>query len=56
MRESLTPEEKEKLVELKLALLNSKTDEERGSLLTAIERLLNNAKKRHRFMTTLDRE
>ncbi|WP_176167200.1 hypothetical protein [Mesobacillus jeotgali] len=56
MRESMTPEEKQKLAELKLALLNSKSDEESGTLLAAIERLLNTAKKRHRFMATLERE
>ncbi|MBT2637509.1 hypothetical protein [Bacillus sp. ISL-39] len=55
MRESLTKEEKQKMAELKLRLLNAKTDEERCSLLEAIERILNNAKKRQKFITTLDR-
>lgn len=40
MREGLTVEEKQKLADLKLRLLNETTDEERGSLLQAI----NNAK------------
>jgi uncharacterized small protein (DUF1192 family) len=56
MRESLTIEEKQKLVELKLRLLNVTTAEERVSLLEAIERILNNAKKRKKFITTLDRQ
>lgn len=55
MREGLTEEEKQKLAELKLRLLNEKSDEERGSLLEAIEQLLNNAKKRKKFIATLDR-
>jgi len=55
MRESLTVEEKQKLVELKLRLLNAKKDEERVSLLEAIERILKTAKKRQKFIATLDR-
>ncbi|CAM4031234.1 hypothetical protein [Mesobacillus thioparans] len=56
MREILTANEKQKLAELKLRLLNAKNDEERGALLSAIERLLNNAKKRHKLMATLEGE
>lgn len=56
MRESLTKEEKQKLEELKLRLLNAKTDEERDSLLEAIEQILNTAKKRQKFISTLDRQ
>lgn len=56
MRESLTVEEKQKLVELKLRLLNVNPVEERVSLLEAIERILKNAKKRQKFITTLDRQ
>lgn len=55
MRESLTVEEKQKLAELKLRLLNAKKDDERVSLLEAIERILKTAKKRQKFITTLDR-
>jgi hypothetical protein len=55
MRESLTEAEKQKLAELKLKLLNIETAEEKGSLLEAIEQILNNAKKRQKFITTLDR-
>lgn len=54
MRESLTEVEKDKLTELKLRLLNAKTDEERGSLLEAIEQILNSAKKRQKFIAALD--
>lgn len=56
MKESLTIEEKQKLAELKLLLLNAKTDEERFSLLRAIEHMLNNARKRQKFIATLERQ
>lgn len=55
MRESLTNEEKQKLAELKLQLMNAQTDEERGALLGSIEQMLNNAKKRHKFIESLNR-
>lgn len=55
MRESLTNEEKQKLAELKLQLMNAQTDEERGALLESIEQMLNNAKKRQKFIGSLNR-
>jgi len=56
VRESPTVEEKQKLAELKLRLLNVNTVEERVSLLEAIERILKNANKCQKFITTLDRQ
>lgn len=55
-KSSLTPEENMKLVNLKLKLLNTDCDQTRSSLLQEIEQLLNKAKQRYKFLTTLEDE
>lgn len=55
-KSSLTPEENMKLVNLKLQLLNTDCDQARSSLLQEIEQLLNKAKQRYKFLTTLEDE
>lgn len=55
-KSSLTQEENTKLVNLKLKLLNTDCDQTRSSLLQEIEQLLNKAKQRYKFLTTLEDE
>lgn len=54
MRSSFTADEKQKLTDLKLRLMNAKTYEERCSTLTEIEHLLNQAKHRSNFISKLN--
>lgn len=55
-KSSLTREENKKLANLKLKLLNTDCDQTRSSLLQEIEQLLNKAKQRYKFLTTLEDE
>jgi hypothetical protein len=53
MKSNLSTEEQVKLTDLKLQLMNAQSQNERHSILKDIEQLLNKAKYRHRFMSTL---
>ena len=53
MQSNLSTEEQAKLKHLKLQLMNAQNQDERHSILKAIEQLLNKAKYRNRFMATL---
>jgi hypothetical protein len=53
MKSNLSTEEKMKLKELKLQLMNAENQNERNSILKEIEQLLNKVKYRNRFMSTL---
>lgn len=53
MKSNLSTEEEVKLKELKLQLMNALNQNERHTILKNIEQLLNKAKYRHRFMSTL---
>lgn len=53
-KSSLSQEENLKLKELKRQLINTKNETERHSLLKEIEQLLNKAKRRFKFISTLD--
>ncbi|MBT2692716.1 hypothetical protein [Bacillus sp. ISL-55] len=53
MQSNLSTEEQVKLKHLKLQLMNAQTPTERHSILKDIEQLLNKAKYRNRFMSTL---
>lgn len=50
----LSPEENRQLKELKRQLLHTHNANERSATLTQIERLLNNAKQRYKFLSSLD--
>lgn len=54
MKRNLSTEEEVKLKELKLQLMNALNQNERHTILKNIEQLLNKAKYRHRFMSTLN--
>jgi hypothetical protein len=53
MQNNLSTEEQVKLKHLKLQLMNAQNQHERHSILKDIEQLLNKAKYRNRFMSTL---
>ena len=53
MKSNLSTEEKVKLNELKLQLMNAQNQNQRHSILKDIEQLLNKMKYRNRFMSTL---
>ena len=53
MRSNLSTEEEVKLREMKLQLMNALDPSDRHTILKNIERLLNKAKYRNRFMSTL---
>ena len=53
MKRNLSTEEEVKLKELKLQLMNALNPTERHTILKNIEQLLNKAKYRNRFMSTL---
>lgn len=53
-KSSLSPEENLKLKDLKRQLINTQNDTERHSILKEIELLLNKAKRRFKFISTLD--
>ncbi|MFT9597193.1 hypothetical protein [Mesobacillus sp.] len=53
MKSNLSTEEQVKLKHLKLQLMNAENQDERHSILKDIEQLLNKAKYRNRFMSTL---
>lgn len=53
MQSNLSTEEQVKLKHLKLQLMNAQNQNERHSILRDIEQLLNKAKYRNRFMSTL---
>lgn len=53
MKSNLSTEEQVKLKDLKLQLMNAQHQHERHSILKDIEQLLNKAKYRNRFMSTL---
>jgi hypothetical protein len=54
MKSNLSTEEQVKLKHLKLQLMTAQNQNERHSILKDIEQLLNKAKYRHRFMSTLN--
>ncbi|GAM16702.1 hypothetical protein [Mesobacillus selenatarsenatis] len=53
MQSNLSTEEQVKLKHLKLQLMNAQNQNERHSILKDIEQLLNKAKYRKRFMSTI---
>jgi len=53
MKSNLSTEEKAKLKELKLQLMNAENQNDRHSILKDIEQLLNKMKYRNRFLSTL---
>ncbi|MCM3666511.1 hypothetical protein M3204_18995 [Mesobacillus subterraneus] len=53
-KSSLSTEENMKLTELKRQLINANCDQERTLMLEEVEQLLNKAKLRYKFLSTLD--
>jgi hypothetical protein len=53
-KSSLSTEENMKLSELKRQLINANCDQERTLMLEEVEQLLNKAKQRYKFLSTLD--
>lgn len=53
-KSSLSTEENMKLSELKRQLINANCDQERTLRLEEVEQLLNKAKQRYKFLSTLD--
>jgi hypothetical protein len=54
-KSSLSTEENMKLTELKRQLINANCDQERTLMLEEVEQLLNKAKQRYKFLSTLDK-
>lgn len=53
-KSSLSNEENMKLSELKRQLINANCDQERTLMLEEVEQLLNKAKQRYKFLSTLE--